>query len=178
MIKIKLQTKDIKFRYSQQLKNWVCYFNVPQVLADDLNKLVNKDCVKSIEIKEKRKSKTKNANSALWALMNEMAIKLKNTDVEVYHMMLRRYGTKEYYIAPQGAKPLLEKAYKIVEAVKDMTINDKDAEQFRCIRGSSTYDREEFSVLLDGTIQDAAELNVYLITQEERNSYINNWEGN
>ncbi len=155
---MKIETSDLKL--VQKGLDWYIGFIVPNHLIDKIKKLTEKDCVKSVEIKQKRNKRSISANNYMWQLINQMAIKLGSTDVEIYERMLCDFGTKEYVVAVPEARPILLKAYKIVEVVSSVKIKNKPAVQFRLIRGSSSYDTKEMSILINGVVQEAKVLGI------------------
>lgn len=173
---MKLNTKNI--RLIQSSGEWFTVINIPNNLVDKLKPVIDKDVAKSIEIKVKRQSRSLNANNFSWQLINKLAIKMGSTDDEVYNNMLHRYGVKEYYVAPEGAMSLLKKAYKIVEMVSGVQVNKKDAIQFRCIRGQSTYDTKEMSTFIEGIISEAKLLKIETLTTNEIKIMMANYKEN
>ena len=157
--------------------NWVVFLNVDK--SEDLTKLndiIDDDKVKSVEIKHYKEKRSLDANAYLWVILNEMAKKLTSTDEEIYIEMLKRYGAKDYIAAPKESEDILKRVYKIVEPIKDCTINSTQAVTYRLIRGSSTYDTLEFSKLLDGVVSEAQELGIDTMTPEQRQKLIDEWE--
>ena len=135
---------------------------------DDKPKVLSIDYVK-----EKR---TLTSNGYLWAIINKMARKLNTTDDEVYIELLKRYGVKDFIAAPETSIEILKRVYKIVEPIKDCTINSTKAKTFKLIRGSSQYDKREFSQFLDGVLSDAKELGIETMSEQEIQSLIDKME--
>lgn len=167
---MKIETKDIKL--VQKGVEWYLGIKVPNHLLDKIKNLAELQCVKTIEVKCKRKSRSLNANSYAWTLINKIAIKMGSTDNEIYEHMLSDYGTKEYVVAMPEARPNLLKAYKIVEVVSKAKVNGKNGTQFRLIRGSSTYDTLEMSILIKGIVEEAKALDIETLTPNEIESMI------
>ena len=128
--------------------------------VDKLTALVESDEVKQVSIEVEKKKRSLNANAYLWSLINQIAIKLKSTDEEIYYDFLSKKGPKDYVAGQLEMKPIFERMYKIVEVVKDCTINQTDAVTFKLIRGSSKYDSKEFSILLDAVVDECKTLGI------------------
>lgn len=172
---MKLQTKDCKLVFNQVLGSWIFFTQVPDTMVDELNKIVTKDCVKSIEIKNKTGKRSLNANAYYWSILHQIAVKNRSTDEETHEFLLRRYGTKEYVATLEEAEPLLKRAYKFVDRVEPSMINGKQGFTFRLIRGSSTYDPKEMSVLIDGLISEANLLQISTLTPQETEKLMQNY---
>lgn len=134
---------------------------------EKLNKIVQSENLKVLDVGLHKDKRSLNANAYLWTLIHQMAQKLGRTDEEQYIHMLRDYGQKEYYGSVEGAEPYLKKVYKVVEPIGDCMLNSTKGVTFRVIRGSSTYDSKEFSVLLDGVIQECKNLGIETMTPNE-----------
>ena len=171
---MKLSVKDINL--AENNGHWGIWFNIPNTLVDKFKKLAEKDCVKSIEIKAKHKNRSLQANKALWAMINDMAIELHTTSEELYLEALERYGVFTFIVVQRKALYRVKAEWRTVVEVGEVDVNGKPGVQLKCFYGSSQYDSKEFSRLLDGVITDAKEIGVEYISQEERNSIINNYE--
>jgi len=169
---MKLDIKDIQLTAENTLMMYI-----PRNYADELRKIVEKKGIKSVEIKTKRKSRSLNANNYFWTMCNKIAIKLGSTDDEVYMRMLRDFGTKEYVAVIPEAITMLKKAYKIVEIINNVQVNGTKAVQVRLIRGSSTYDTKEMSILINGLVQEARLLDIEVLTPNEIKSMMENYGG-
>ena len=99
-----------------------------------------------VEVKQKRKDRSLIANAALWVLLGEMAAKLRTSKDELYMEMLSRYG-----------------------------VFTQTGIQLQCYFGSSTYDTQEFTRLLDGVISEARELGITLISDADRALMLAEW---
>lgn len=147
-----------------------------QPLAENAQILVeSEDITKVVEIYAEKKKRSLTANSYMWLLLNKLAIKLNTTDEELYLDFLRKYGTKDYIAAPIESEEILKRMYKIVEVVKDCTINSTKAVTFRLIRGSSKYDSKEFSILLDAVVEECKSQGIETETPEKLKLLLDNW---
>jgi hypothetical protein len=155
--------------------------NLPGGYKKDLNelsKLIESDKEKTLEVKLYRQKRSNDSNSYCWVLIDKIAKKLNSTDEEIYTNMLRRYGSKDYIAAPKSSEEILRRAYKIVEPIKDCMINNTPAVTFRLIRGSSTYDSLEMSVLINGIVEEAKQLGIETMTPNEIYELMQKWGSN
>ena len=119
-----------------------------------------------VEILVPRKKRSLTANSALWAMLGDLAMVLKTTADELYYEVLRKYGVFEDLAVIPEAVTRLYGIYRIVEPTGDCVYGNKGRmDIYRCWPGSSTYDSREFSHLLDMVIEDAKEHGVDFIDE-------------
>lgn len=111
----------------------------------------------AIKVSRKQKRRSLDANAMLWACLADIAQVLRADKWEVYLKMLKRYGTYTYITAKPHAVEKIKKVWRECEEVG--TDPNGDVEML-CYYGSSTYDTQEFSVLLDGVISEMKELGI------------------
>ncbi len=130
-----------------------------------------------VNITVKRKKRSLTANSALWAMLQDLAVALKTSAWELYLDALRRYGFCEDIAILEEAAPRLAAVYRIVEPTGDVIYDSGYGKLivYRCWRGSSTYNSKEFSHLLDMVIQDAKENGVDFISEADRALLLEEW---
>lgn len=139
---------------------------------------------KRITVTIKREGRSRDANSALWHLIGEMAVKLRTTKEELYRELLKRYGVFTHLVVKREAVDSLVKLWNgaVVELGEIPMRNDQIGVQLQVYYGSSTYDTQQFSRLLDGTISEAEELGIHLISAKDRDLLLDEWskrgEGN
>lgn len=134
------------------------------------------DKPKVVTIDYYKEKRSLNANSMMWSLLNKLAAKLGTTDEELYIDYLKKYAPKDYMAAPKEAEEIFKTLYKIVEPVRDCTINETPAVTFRCIRGSSKFNSKEFSVLLDHVVQDCKEQGIETLEDKRINEIVERWK--
>lgn len=126
-------------------------------------------------LKEKKKRRSLDANAMLWNIMNEIAIILNTTKDEVYLEMLDRYGVFTHIVVKPDIVEKVKKEWRIVRELGSVVVNGTVGVQLQCYFGSSSYNSKEFSVLLEGTIYEAKELGIEVISERERQLLINKW---
>ena len=129
----------------------------------------------TVEIEPLKKKRSLDANSALWQMLTKMAEVLHTTKDELYLEMLDRYGVSTFIVVKPNAVDKVKQEWKTVRELGEVTINGKTGIQLQCFFGSSTYDSKEFSVLLDGVISEAKEIDVPFISSEEQARLIREW---
>ena len=127
------------------------------------------------KVDKERKKRSLDANAALWKMLSMMADKLKTTKDDLYLEMLDRYGVFTFIVVKPNIVNRVKEEWKTVRELGEVTINGKTGIQLQCYFGSSTYNSKEFSVLLDGVIQEAKELDIDFISKEDQARMINEW---
>ncbi len=138
----------------------------------------------TLEIKQFRKKRSLDANQKMWALINEMSTILKLTPEEIYQGYIPDVGNN-YRVFP--VRP--EEIYQVAEEwchghlgrmVEDMgPCRKRDLIGFhnlRCYKGSSEYDTETFSRLLNLVIQDCRQLGIETMSERERSLLMEEWD--
>ena len=110
------------------------------------------------------------ANSYAWALIEQLAARLKTDKESVYEEMIRRYGVGESYIDEAGNE------CKVLFSLRDGVpprlvarhyaeigtgyIEGKKFIHYRALKGTSEYTSAEMAVFLDGIISECEELGI------------------
>lgn len=139
------------------------------------DKLANLKDKLIIEVKEYRKSRSLNANSYLWVMLNEMGNVLKTSKEEVYFEMLKRYGQGGVVKIPHNMAGMFERAYKYHEKHEKLQDEEK-ATYYRFWVGSSEYDTREMSILIDGVVSECKELGIETMTPAELQLLKEGWK--
>ena len=144
-------------------------------LLDKLNNLCQSEKPLTVEIKQFRNKRSLDANAALWKMLSLMAEKLKTDKDELYLQMLERYGVFTHVIVKESAVKRVMEEWRTSRVLGEVNVNGKTGVQIQCYYGSSTYDKKEFSVLLEGVISEAKELGIDFISKEEQAILIQEW---
>ena len=133
----------------------VISFTVAQA---DLQGLDGKDL--DIKVTQHREKRSLDANALMWHCIGEIAKTLNppRDKWEIYLESLRKYGKYTYILLDEKAVETFKRLWRETEVVGEVDVNGRKAVQLLCYYGSSTYDTKEFSVLLDGIIEDMKDL--------------------
>jgi hypothetical protein len=106
-----------------------------------------------------------------------MSAKLRTTKQELYRELLKRYGVFTHLVVKREAVESLTKLWNgaVVELGEIPMRNDQVGVQLQVYYGSSTYDTKQFSRLLDGTISEAEEMGIHLISAKDRDLLLDAW---
>ena len=144
-------------------------------LSDDFTQSYDnlKDKTLNIEIKEHKQKRSLNANALLWKLCNEIGNKLRLSKEEIYLNMLKHYGQSE--IVSVRADVDVNGYFKYFEEIGQGKINGKNFTHYKIFKGSSEYDTQEMSILLDGVVQEAKDLGITVLSASELDLIKREW---
>lgn len=122
----------------------------------------------AIVLKPYRNPRSNSANAMLWACLGEIAARFGGDKWDYYLQALRKYGKYTMIAVKEEASGRFTDAYRECEEVGRRT--DEYGQEWvhlLCYFGSSTYNSKEFSVLLDGVIEDMKQAGIPTPTSEE-----------
>lgn len=136
----------------------------------------------SIEIKKYRKKRSLDANSYCWVLCDMIAKKLTVNDAvvlkeDIYKDAISNIGSFEPMIVEEKAFDNFKRIWEkqgLGFLVKEVSRRDKCIKVF-CYYGSSTYDSEEMSLLIELLVEEAKNLGIETKPQAEINSLLESW---
>ena len=106
----------------------------------------------TIEAKVRRKSRTLTQNAYYWAMLNQLAAKLRMGDGEVHRWMLRDYGSADVFTVL--AEVPVAAYFRYFDEIGKGEMNGRLYRHIRAYKGSSEMDAAEFGRLLDGMRQE------------------------
>lgn len=139
------------------------------------DKLKDKDL--DITIKKYSERRTVTANAYLWVLITKIGNALRISKEDVYFDMLKAYGQGGAVSVEERFADDFCRTYKYSEKLGETVLNGKTFVHFRFWVGSSEYDREEFSILLDGVVQEAKQLGIETMDEDNLNSLLEAYDG-
>lgn len=166
--------------WSMTSKGAVVSFVVPSIqeaqkICDEM-----KDEPWEMEIRKKRKKRSKNANDLLWEICTQIAIKISKGGAvvskdDVYRRHIKESGVCDFVAVPQKAAEKLMQSWskngtgwfaEVVDFVPGKEISG-------CVKiclyyGSSVYDTEEMSRLLNSVLQDAESIGIQVMNESDR----------
>ncbi len=133
----------------------------------------------SFLIKPYRKKRSLDANAYYWQLLTKLSGKLKLSNPHLHNLLLRRYGQPEiidgkmiYLVLPDsesGSKKADEAETYHIRPTSE-TRTGADGLTYRTyvmLRGSSTYDTKEMSILIDGLVSECKDQGIETLPPEE-----------
>lgn len=136
-----------------------------------------KDVDVEVTVEKYSESRTLRANAYLWALITKIANALRESKEDIYLDMLKSYGQGGVASVQEKDEERFTRSYKYHEYLGESPNKGKLFKHYQFWVGSSEYTRDEFSILLDGVIQEAKNLGIEVRPQEEIDSMLAEMEG-
>ena len=127
--------------------------------------LLEQDKEKQFEILEWRMKRSLNANAYAWVLITKIANAMRLSKEEVYLNMLKHYGQSE--IVSVLSKINVSGYFKYYEKIGTATLQGKEFTHYKVYKGSSEYDTREMSILIDGIVQEAKNMDIETLSDDE-----------
>lgn len=173
---------DLNFTYEGKCKLILTLKNKPNMDEIDTFKAHtnNKGTLDAV-IKKHRKKRSLDANAYMWVLLQKIAEKINSTKEEVYLNIIRQVGQfemlpvaddkVEYWINAWNSRGLGWHSERLRGSKFDgytTTIN---------YYGSSVYNTEEMSIVINSVVDEAKELGIETMTPDEINLLLKKMEG-
>lgn len=142
----------------------------------------------TIRITRCRAKRSLDANAYYWKLITELSEALKISKPRAHNLILRRYGQREEL----DGRPVLITVPDTEEAEKSaleaetyhirptsQTKTGRDGVTYRTyvlLRGSSTYDTREMSLLIDGLVSECKDSGIETLPPEELERMMKSYE--
>ncbi len=141
----------------------------------DKIKDIEKLRINAVEYKDIRSG---NANRLMWHCLGKIAAAHTPplNKWQLYKDKLKEYGKYTYICVKPHVVDAMKAVWRECEVIGNIDINGKEAVQMLCYFGSSTFDTKEFSVFLDGIIQDMKDLGLQPPLPEDMRHALEQWE--
>lgn len=119
-----------------------------------------------VEVKPYKSKRSLEQNRLLWALLGKMAFamsgnKRKVSTEECYCIMLEEANVAyDYLLALPSAEPALRKTFRVIRKLDEREVNGKTLNLYQYFIGSSKYNTQEMTELIEATLDKLAELGV------------------
>lgn len=127
--------------------------------------LFQQDRDKTFTVKERRKRRSLTQNGYYWALAAQLSDVLRIGRHELHETMLKRYAPCDVFTVLEEVP--LEDYFDHCEVFAHGTLNGREYKHVRIYKGSSKMDSREFSVLLDGMIDECNQQGIQTLTPSE-----------
>ena len=123
------------------------------------------DKSKTYELKEFKPKRSLSQNSYAWSLINEIANKVGKSKEEVHLQMIKDYSQCEVIKVLSKIDLSMYDLYfdKIIDKVEDGV----ETSYYKVYKPSHNMDTKEMSIYLDGIIQEAENLGIPTLTEEQ-----------
>lgn len=117
------------------------------------------------ELKRKRKSRSLTQNAYYWAMLGQLASKLRIAKSEVHMKMLREYGVSEVMLLREDVPA--KDYFKYYDEKDHGTIKGSPYKRVTAYKRSSMMDSSEFAVLIEGMRYECELQDIDVRTPEE-----------
>ena len=131
--------------------------------------LFDQDKNKLFEIKEHKEKRSLNANAYLWCLIGKIADAVRTSKEDVYKKMLFEYG--QHRTIGVDTSVDVSRFFQYSEMIK----REEGYTVYLVAVGSSEYNTEEMSILIDGVISEAKELGIETLPPWEIERMVQRW---
>lgn len=129
--------------------------------------------IEATKYKEKR---SKDANAYFWVLADKIARKVKSDKWSIYLWLVSKYGVfidlEVMSEAVEEFKDKVQQDFRYIETIEEGAMT-----RLRCYYGTHTYNKQEMSEIIQGTISEAKELGIDTLTPDEVNEMLSLWKG-
>jgi len=136
--------------------------------------LFEQDRDKLFDINEHREKRSLNANAYCWALIGKIADALRISKDEVYLDALRQFGQSEIVSVLSDIN--VAGYFKYYEEVGTGHVDGKEFTHYKVFKGSSEYDAREMSILIDGIVGIASDLEIETLPPAEIERLKSKWQ--
>lgn len=135
--------------------------------------LFKQDKTKQYEVKEYKEKRSLNANNYAWKLITEIANVMRLSKEEVYIEMLKLYGKSE--MVSVLADIDVSKYFKYYSEAGESILKGKKFKHYKVYMGSSEMNTKQMSILIDGIVQEAKQLDIETMTPEQLGRLKEEW---
>ena len=168
-MKLKAESAAAQIDYSTG--DVVLSFRMPKESRSSVDEILQIKGGLTVDVKKYRPQRSMDANAYMWVLCDKIAQAVKATKESVYREIIKRVGVFSIIAAQEDKAEAVINGWEgrgigwVAETMDGCKING-------CVRimlyyGSSTYNTDEFSRLLDEIISDAKDLGIETATPEE-----------
>ena len=127
--------------------------------------LFSQDKDKLYEIKERKAKRTLTQNAYYWVLVNELANYLRLSNEETHYRLLKDYSQVALITIKSNVD--IKGYIRYYELERETIISGVKFNVYKVYKGSSEMNKKEFSILLEGTIQEAQQQGIPTLTPNE-----------
>lgn len=182
--KMKIIANNFRVQYDENstaelvISTNLCRIQIQSELTK-LKEITSKGKQLEIEIKERKKKRSLDANAMLWVMCQKIAEILRSTKEDIYRRAIREVGVFEIVpIANEAVSRWIECWNEKGIGWYSEKLSDSKLEGYiKTINyyGSSVYNTKEMSRLLDHIITDAKEAGIDVMTESEKNLLLQAW---
>jgi hypothetical protein len=176
---LKATANNIRVSFNESQQQEITLTLTAKQDISDLKAVIADKKLLAVEIYKQKKKRSLDANSYAWLLITKIADALRTSKEELYIEMLKRYGQRE----PQLLSVIAEGVPMIYRAtnnhcceVGESELKGKVFKHLAILIGSSQYDTKAMSVLIDGIVSEAKELDIETLTPTQLAELKSSWK--
>lgn len=176
---------DIKTNYLTKKFELTVTVNEPDELTRGYEELKSSDLL-DIRIRTHRKRRSLDANAYFHVLVGKLADAMRISKPRCKNLMIGRYGQPFYIDEGETQAAVIKTNIPESSMLEDGTVHcypcgrrmEHGAEVifYRVMRGSSSYDTREMSILIDGVVEECKELQIETLPPDELERMLSKWK--
>jgi hypothetical protein len=177
---VKFLANNIEISYNESGQQKITLSLTAKHDISDLKALCANEKLLAVDISQQRKKRSLDANSYFWQLLTQIADVLRTNKEELYIEMLKRYGQREKQlisVVSEGAEIIYRATQNHCCEVGESELNGKTFKHLAILIGSSQYDTKQMSILIDGIVSEAKELDIETMTPAQLQELKSSWKG-
>lgn len=141
--------------------------------AEELERYLDKEL--RVKITQYRKKRSLSANALFWACVGQIALATGADSWSIYLKLLRDYGKFTYIMVKPDMVESVKEYWRESQVWNSIDINGEKAVQMLVYFGSSNYNTQEMSRLIDGAISDMKDLGLDLPMPQDIQAALEQW---
>lgn len=119
-----------------------------------------------VEVKIHKSQRSLEQNRLLWALLGKMAVAMSGnkrtvSTEECYCIMLEEANVSyDYLLALPEAESMLKKTFRVIRKIDEREVNGKKLNMYQYFIGSSKFNTQEMTELIEATLDKLSELGI------------------
>lgn len=152
--------------------------------VDSIDELNGLEGFLNITVKKLSKKRSLNANAYFHLLVGKIAEKNHTSKARTKNLLMARYGQEEfvdgqrYIITALSSIPMSEREDIHTKPIGYGYVKGKEFTHYCVLRPTHEYDSLEMSVLIDGTVEEAKELGIPTLSENEIKHMEQLWKSN
>lgn len=116
----------------------------------------------TLEIKPYKSKRSLDQNALMWAIIQEISRVTGNDEMDVYSAGLEEVNVKaDFFMGLPETEDVLRRQFRAVKIMENREYNGKMMTVYKCYEGSSKFNTEEMTRLIDYFMKLADESGVY-----------------
>lgn len=152
--------------------------------VDSIDEINGIEGIVSIIVKKIHHKRSLNANAYFHLLVGKIAEKNHTSKARTKNLLMARYGQEEmidgkrYVISVDSSIPICEREDIHCKAIGYGYVKDKEFTHYCVLRPTHLYDSLEMAALIDGTVEEAKELGIPTLSENEIKHMEQLWNSN